>query len=258
MTSVYNSFLSEDDISDFFKSPEVQNAKNRIDSKESGSVYFTVKLPSNIKNKLNSILGLNLSDISHIPMRWIKGDTLPHIDNGIKSFENTYLAYLTDSPGELIFGDNSYPITQGTAYVFNSGLNHGTVNTGTEPRLLLGPMSEDGFAVGIVSTNLNGPGGSSVYIKEIIPGQIEYNYSGTNTWNILYFPVTVNNNDISPTDTFNIEFITDVTFTGNNQYFICNTDYIQFGSKTIATEHAQKLQLMLIIMMGLLVMALHL
>jgi hypothetical protein len=35
-------------------------------------------------------------------MRWIKGDTAPHIDVGQSTFTNTYLLYLNDSIGELI------------------------------------------------------------------------------------------------------------------------------------------------------------
>jgi len=75
-------------------------------------------------------------------MRWIKGDTLPHIDYSHHTFENTYLIYLNDSPGEIIIGDESYPILNNTAYIFNEGVHHETKNTGNVPRLLLGPMNE--------------------------------------------------------------------------------------------------------------------
>jgi hypothetical protein len=81
-------------------------------------------------------------------MRWVKGDTPPHIDRGASQFENTYLVYLTDSTGEFVLEGDAYPIAQNTAYVFNEGLNHETINTGDEPRLLLGPMSEFAEPVG--------------------------------------------------------------------------------------------------------------
>ena len=56
--------------------------------------------------------------------------------------------YLNDSSGNLVLDGTSYPISKGSAYVFNEGLPHETINTGFEPRLLLGPMSEQGFSVG--------------------------------------------------------------------------------------------------------------
>jgi hypothetical protein len=82
-------------------------------------------------------------------MRWIKGDIAPHIDNGKTNFENTYLVYLNDSLGQFLIDNNSYPITQNTGYVFDEGVYHSTVNTGSEARLLLGPMNEFADPVGI-------------------------------------------------------------------------------------------------------------
>jgi len=81
-------------------------------------------------------------------MRWIKGDTPAHKDVGSTKFENTYLAYLNDSDGEFVVDEESYPITANTGFVFNEGVRHMTQNTGTEPRLLLGPMNELGGRVG--------------------------------------------------------------------------------------------------------------
>lgn len=56
--------------------------------------------------------------------------------------------YLNDSPGEFILENESYPITQNTAYIFNEGLSHKTQNTGNTARLLLGPMNEFAEPVG--------------------------------------------------------------------------------------------------------------
>jgi hypothetical protein len=81
-------------------------------------------------------------------MRWIKGDTSPHVDVGASQFENTYLLYLNDSPGELIVDSQTYPIEANTAFVFNEGLSHETQHTTSQPRLLLGPMNELAQPVG--------------------------------------------------------------------------------------------------------------
>lgn len=82
-------------------------------------------------------------------MRWIKGDTLPHIDRGEEQFNNTYLIYLTDSIGDLTINGQTYSITAGEAHIFSEGLEHYTINTGDSERLMIGPMSESGFGVGI-------------------------------------------------------------------------------------------------------------
>jgi hypothetical protein len=82
-------------------------------------------------------------------MRWIKGDTSPHVDVGASQFENTYLLYLNDSPGELIVDSQSYLIEANTAFVFNEGLSHETQHTTSQPRLLVGPMNELAQPVGI-------------------------------------------------------------------------------------------------------------
>ena len=88
-------------------------------------------------------------------MRWIKGDTPNHKDTGTNSFDKTYLVYLTDNSGQFIIGNDSYPITQGIGYSFSEGLYHETINTGYEPRLLLGPMSEKALSVGMYSIGDN-------------------------------------------------------------------------------------------------------
>jgi hypothetical protein len=85
-------------------------------------------------------------------MRWIKGDTAPHIDTGASNFENTYLLYLNDSPGELIIDSQSYHIKANTGFVFNEGLSHKTQYTGNTSRLLLGPMNEMAEPVGLPTT----------------------------------------------------------------------------------------------------------
>jgi len=122
--------------------PEVLLAKNSLDSQPSGMVYFSIPIPNLIRDTLQSRLGLQLPIDSKIPMRWIKGDTAPHIDTGSSQFKNTYLLYLNDSPGELIVDSHSYPIQSNTGFVFNEGLSHKTQYTENVPRLLIGPMNE--------------------------------------------------------------------------------------------------------------------
>jgi hypothetical protein len=128
--------------------PEVLEAKSELDNTISGKIYFSVNLTESIRNVLTSRFGLDLSGISTIPMRWIKGDTAPHVDVGASKFDHTYLVYLNSSPGELVVDGTMYPILENTGYVFNEGLSHTTHNTGSEPRLMIGPMSEQAFAVG--------------------------------------------------------------------------------------------------------------
>lgn len=146
MSSVFSSVFSNEEIDYLLQLPEVLAAKQRLGS--SGKIYFTIPLTDTIRLALQSRFNLDLSAVSEIPMRWIKGDTEAHMDRGSRSFENTYLVYLQDSEGEFVLGPDSYPITANTGFVFEEGTLHKTQNTGTEPRLLLGPMNEFAGPVG--------------------------------------------------------------------------------------------------------------
>jgi hypothetical protein len=139
--------LSHDEITEILSDPIVQTNRDYLSDMQN-VVKFTLSLPDSIKTKLENSLSINLSQNATTPMRWIRGDTLPHIDRGEEYFENTYLVYLTDSVGDLIIDGQAYPITAGTAYIFNEGLEHSTINTGNSDRLMIGPMSESGFGVG--------------------------------------------------------------------------------------------------------------
>jgi len=155
MTSIYTNVLSNEEINYLNNLPEVVDAKISLDSKSSGMVYFSVPITDSIRDTLQSQFGLDLSTRTSIPMRWIKGDTAPHIDTvastfqGASSFQNTYLLYLNDSPGKLIVDSNSYPIKANSGFVFNEGLPHETQYTENVPRLLLGPMNEFAEPVGL-------------------------------------------------------------------------------------------------------------
>jgi hypothetical protein len=99
-----------------------------------------------MKAKLQS-LGLS-EDAVYIPMMWINNDMSTHIDSGEGEFNDTILVYISDCEGSLLINNNSYEIKQNRAFKFQKGLEHSTENTGNQPRLLIGPMSETGFPVG--------------------------------------------------------------------------------------------------------------
>ena len=147
MTSVYQNVLSAEELNYLNQLPEVLEAKAKVDARSSGVIYFSVTITNVIRDTLQTRFGLSLST-NTIPMRWIKGDTRPHIDIGLSNFQNTYLLYLNDSPGELVIDSSSYPIEANTGFVFNEGLEHETLNTSNIPRLLLGPMNEFAQSVG--------------------------------------------------------------------------------------------------------------
>jgi hypothetical protein len=225
MTRQYENILSLEDIEYLSKLPEVLEAKEKLQNKD--KVYFSIDIPLTIKEKLKT-MGLDVMDLEGIPMRWIKGDTPSHIDRGTGEFENTYLVYLNDSVGELRIEDDRYSITKGTGYVFNEGLHHETVNTGTEPRLLLGPMNESGVAVG--GPQIYGPGGTIAYIRQN-GDDVEYSYD-QDVWNVIYWSCYIENTNTS-LGMLEIRFITDIKIKTASDYFIAYSENIQIGSKQL-------------------------
>ena len=148
MTTSFSNVLSLEDLAYVNGLPEVLEAKVQADSVSYGKVSFTNPQKDSLRTALLSKLGLDLSHLDKIPMQWIKGDTSAHVDSGQSTFEQTYLVYLSSTPGEFVVDTSSYPIVENTAYVFNEGLSHKTLNTGSSLRLLIGPVSEKGFRVG--------------------------------------------------------------------------------------------------------------
>jgi len=138
--------LSDAEIATILQNPQVSESKARLGT--SSQVSFVADIPESVQHALQEEWGISVG--SDVPMRWIRGDTPAHVDSGRTSFERTHLAYLTDSDGEFIIGDESFPIARGTGFTFNHGVRHETRGTGLEPRLLIGPISEQGFAVGAV------------------------------------------------------------------------------------------------------------
>ena len=247
MAHQYPYVFSDESIEWLVSRPEVGQAKTRIQSRAAMtatniSEYFTIPLTPTIRSELFEAMGLHLSaNMTSIPMRWIVGDTPAHEDHGTSSFSNTYLVYLTSSSGNLVVDGVPYAIQRGFGYVFSEGLSHETVGTTATatatPRLLLGPMSEGGFAVGL--PQLYQPGGTTVYIRQTAVGQhVEYSIDQENWFEIDWNSYIHNSNTAAGILT--IEFITDITIDttigANSGYFVCNTDNIQIGSRVLKSD----------------------
>jgi hypothetical protein len=206
MSSIYTNVLSNEELDYLNNHPEVLLAKTKLESRQSGNVYFSLSINDSIRSTLQSRFGLNLPVDSKIPMRWIKGDTSPHVDVGASTFQNTYLLYLNDSPGNLVVDSQSYPIHSNTGFVFNEGLSHETQDTENVPRLLLGPMNELAEPVGggsliiyypteadaLAYTNTLGNGGLSFTVGDGGPfggytsWRLASNSYGTSPQNVVY------------------------------------------------------------------------
>ena len=90
-----HNILSSEEIEDLLNNSDVKTNKEKLSDTQT-SINFSIDLPDNIKTILENNFKIDLSAIAEIPMRWIRGDTFPHIDTGITQFDNTYLIYLTD------------------------------------------------------------------------------------------------------------------------------------------------------------------
>jgi hypothetical protein len=104
MVQIFHNVLSNTIIDSILSLSEVLLAKQQIDQQSKGHISFQIPLTSQLQDILQNTFHLDLSNVSSIPMRWIKGDTYPHIDRGTNSFDNTYLLTL------LIVSVNSYLI----------------------------------------------------------------------------------------------------------------------------------------------------
>ena len=174
-----HNILSPTELNDIISNPVVQTHKAQLSN--TNVVKFSISLSTDIRAKLSDRLGIELSLFPRsVPMRWVKGDTLPHTDRGVSQFTKTHLVYLTSSSGSLVIDGVTHPINAGDAHIFSEGLEHFTINTGTTERLLLGPMSEIGFGVGAPSyityfvnitdaeNNTNGTYSYATYIVETV------------------------------------------------------------------------------------------
>ena len=194
MATSHPSVFTAADLQYLNELPEVLEAKAKLDALSSGKVYFTITLTDSIRSSLHAHFGLDLSQVQTIPMRWIKGDTVPHVDRGMSAFERTHLVYVNSAPGQLLVENESYPIQENTGYSFQEGTHHETVDTGIVPRLLVGPMSEQASVVGapgIVyygneadALNVNGNYLGYQYTNYVV-GNIDYGtLGGYTSWRI--------------------------------------------------------------------------
>ncbi len=77
-------------------------------------------------------------------------------------------------------------------------------------------------------------GGTTFYIKQS-GSNVEYSYDNSSWSPISVFPVTIQNLSTS-SGYVTIEFITDITLTTSDSYFICGTSYLQFGKTTLNSD----------------------
>jgi len=140
----FTNVLNDVDISLLLQNETVTN----VLSSGATKTRFRLSLPDTIKEKLKSGLGLDLFSVPEVPMMYIRGDMVPHIDSGVSDFKNTYLVYLTDSGGKFVVGDVEHDIKKGCGFKFQRGLSHGTTGTEGEGRLMIGPLSDMGLEVG--------------------------------------------------------------------------------------------------------------
>ena len=84
MATIYENIFTNEALDYLINHPDVLNAKVSLDSQVSENIYFSIPGITHIWNTLNTRFGLKfqLDNNTRIPMRWIKGDTPPHIDFG--------------------------------------------------------------------------------------------------------------------------------------------------------------------------------
>jgi hypothetical protein len=208
--------------------PEVLQAEAQL--AKASNIYFQVDLPESYHQILKDRLNVDIT--SPVPFRWIRGDTPSHVDRGAGPFEKTHLVYLTDAEGVIEIGEETYPITAGTGFVFEEGIHHQVTQTNGSSRLLLGPMSELGMAVGVPGITADGET-DTVYIRSAGVSGAEYRIND-GEWFTAFFPLAIVNTNIDPTtNILKIYFTTDLTLTGADAFFVCTSEGIQFGDKNL-------------------------
>jgi len=204
---MFRSVLTPDHIQEIHALDTVRSRRNQLQSHS--NVRFTCPLSNEIRGAIQSSLGLDLSGVAEVPMRWIQGDTAAHIDVSRGSFENTYLVYASSSEGEFVLGGESYPICEGNGICFNEGISHHTVGTGAEPRLLIGPMNENGLPVGSALSYYGSEADALSYTNQLAYGssftielingisawRLASNSNGSSSQSVTYYVGDVLNQD---------------------------------------------------------------
>jgi hypothetical protein len=225
--------LTDLDVDFFLQHPEVQMRLNNDLNKQ---ISFNLTIPQSIQNYLSDKLGITVSN--QLPMRIIRGDTHLHEDISVieTNFDNTFLIYLTDSEGFFVLGKDTYPIQKKSAYIFPHNEPHGTIHTGEQPRLMIGPMSENSITVGAPNYIILYPDNENTCYIRLNEGTLEYSLNSTD-WYTLYanYPIYINNgNDLSG-NVF-VEFLTDISIIDVNFYIICNSNNIVIGSNSLRMD----------------------
>jgi len=230
---VLSSVFSDEELIYLQNLPEVLTAQEKLSQQT--NVYFSIPALDLIKTRLHDHFDINLDSLTSIPCRWIKGDTPGHIDRGHEFFHDTYLVYLTDGEGQFTIHESSYPIEAGTGFSFSEGLSHEVTGTNGTSRLLLGPMSESGFAVG-ASVTLSGDGATdTIYISQDDSTKY-YRINDGELIQITGSPIYIQNTNSTPaSNILKVIFTTSLTMNDIYSYFTAYSDGIQFGSTSIDT-----------------------
>ena len=139
-------FFSSEELDLIRQHPEIEIAKKDLQKKDTVSFHIQDERIS------EALREGGFPAPSHIPMRWITGDSKEHIDVGSEEFKNTFLIYVKGE-GKFIVGQDTHSIYENSAFTFNEGVKHYTQDAST--RLLLGPMNEYGNMVGAGFANIS-------------------------------------------------------------------------------------------------------
>jgi hypothetical protein len=148
---IFNNYFNNEDIEILINTAEVKTNYEKciIDNKPQ---TFMVTLTVNLQNTLsNNLLFFKDTNLKTVPMRWVIGDIIEHIDytKDRSSFDKTVVIYLSDNSNAVFnINQESYLIEKNKAFIFNSNLKHSVSVTDNVPRLLIGPMSENALPVG--------------------------------------------------------------------------------------------------------------
>ena len=156
MTTKYTDVFTSDEISVITSLDSVIEAEKNVSYPYSPhSFFFTAELPDSIKETIKTKIGLDLFNVSDVPMTFLKGDTVESVYKGETDFDNVYIIFLTDTTGDIHINiKQRVEMRKGNACVFQSGSKCEIMGACCVPwylspqYLMIGPMSESGFRVG--------------------------------------------------------------------------------------------------------------
>jgi len=141
-TEIMDSILNDPRVIRHYQEFEKDQQKN--------SSTFSYPISNGIRQVFTTRLGMDLEKVTHLPMKWARGNHRSHVDVGSEPFEKTCLLYLSDCKGSLYIENEAYEMKKNMGYVFDQGMVHGVETMeNTTPRLLIGPMSQKGLTVGL-------------------------------------------------------------------------------------------------------------